>query len=103
MLSSRIPVITAEAQRRASRAVRRAEASIERRAKERSRVDTGNMRGGWQHEMMGSTEGRVFNLVSYAIFHEYGTVNVSAQPMLRPAIEETRPEFEADMRGAFLF
>lgn len=102
MLKSRIPQIILLSERKVAAAVRRAEASIERRAKQRSRVDTGNMRGGWQHQAQGPMEGIVFNLVDYTIFHEYGTVHMSAQPMLRPAIEETRPEFEAAMRGAYI-
>jgi HK97 gp10 family phage protein len=101
MLTSRIPKIIVFSEAAASAAVRKAEMAIERRAKAKSRVDTGNMRGAWQSRSMGAYEGMVFNLVSYAIFNEYGTVNMSAQPMLRPAVEETRPEFEHDLRLAY--
>lgn len=68
----------------------------------KSRVATGNMRAGWQGMMVSANEGVVFNLVSYTIFNEYGTVYMSAQPMLRPAVEETRSDFEADMAGSYL-
>lgn len=101
-LTSRIPQIVVASETAVNRAVRRAEANIERRAKSKSRVDTGNMRGGWQHKASGRFEGAVFNTVSYTIFNEYGTSKMSPQPMLRPAIEETQPEFEADMRKAYV-
>src|ERR1044072_356773 len=101
-LKSRIPLIIAASEKRARSAVRKAEANIERRAKARTRVDTGTMRGAWQHEALGPMEGIVFNMTSYAIYNEYGTVNMPAQPMLRPAVEEPRPGLEADLRGAFL-
>ena len=101
-LSSRIPQIIVASEAGVRMAVRKAEANIERRAKSKSRVDTGNMRGGWQHRAQGSFEGAVFNLVSYTVHNEYGTSKMPAQPMLRPAIEETQPEFEADLRKAYV-
>lgn len=102
MLTSRIPTIVFMSEKKVRAAVRRAEANIERRAKGKSRVDTGNMRGAWQHKAMGPMEGIVFNLVHYTVFNEYGTVNMSAQPMLRPAVEETRQEFESDIKKAYI-
>jgi HK97 gp10 family phage protein len=91
-LTSRIPQIIAGSYAKGVMVVRRATARIESGAKRRARVDTGNMRGGWQSDNNGLT-GIVFNLVDYTIHNEFGTVNMSAQPMLRPAVEETRPEF----------
>jgi len=102
MLTSRIPSIIASSSTRVSLAVRRAEANIERRAKAKSRYDTGNMRGGWQSEKLGPFDGMVFNLVSYTIYNEYGTVHMAAQPMIRPAVEESREEFERDVKKAYL-
>jgi len=102
MLTSRIPTIIFLAETKVRMAVRKAEANIERRAKAKSRVDEGTMRGGWQHQIMGPMEGVVFNLVAHTIYNEYGTVNMSAQPMLRPAVEETRDEFERDVRLAYI-
>lgn len=43
----------------------------------------------------------VFNLVDYTIYNEFGTYKMSAQPMARPAVEETRDEFEADIRAGY--
>lgn len=78
----------------------RTEAKLVSRSQERSRVDTGTMQGGWQSENFG-LEGVVFNLVAHTVHNEYGTVHMSAQPMLRPAIEITRPEFEDECAGIY--
>lgn len=102
MLQSRLPGIILYASVKVRTAVRRAEAAIVRRAMARSRVDTGNMRGGWQSQAVGDFDGVVFNRVNYTIFNEYGTVSMAAQPMVRPAVEDTRPEFESDVRAAYL-
>ncbi len=101
-LVSSIPKIIAYSTAKVSLAVRMAERRITLRSKAKSRVRTGNMRGGWQSQEMGAFEGIVFNLVDYTVYNEFGTVYMSAQPMLRPAIEETRSEFELDVRSAYL-
>jgi HK97 gp10 family phage protein len=102
MLTSRIPQIILASEAGVSAAVRKAEMTIERVAKAKSRVDTGNMRGGWQNRITGAFDGVVFNLVYYTVYNEFGTVYMSAQPMLRPAIEQAQPEFERDIRAAYL-
>ena len=94
-LWSRIPLIIAGSYGKAEEVVMKAEANLVRRSQERSRVRTGAMRGGWQSQNYGM-EGIVFNLVAHTIHNEYGTIHMSSQPMLRPAIEMTQPEFEAD-------
>lgn len=43
----------------------------------------------------------VFNMVSYTIYNEYGTIHMSAQPMLRPSVEEVRMEFYGEVREAY--
>ncbi len=102
MLTSRIPQIIMFSSARASAAVRQAEIAIERGSKARSRVDTGTMRGGWQHQIKGPFEGMVFNLIDYTVYNEFGTSRMSAQPMLRPAVEDARPDFERGIREAYL-
>lgn len=101
-LVSRFPQIIVYSEAKVRNAIRKAEANIIRRAQERSRVDTGYMRGGWQSRVISSMEGIVYNLVEYTIYNEFGTVNMAAQPMLRPAVEETREEFESDIREAYI-
>lgn len=99
-LWSRIPLIVTGSYGKAKRCVERAEANIVRRAKEKSRVDSGEMQGGWQSQNEG-VEGYVFNPVAHTVHNEFGTIHMSAQPMLRPAIDETMPEFEDDLRSIY--
>jgi HK97 gp10 family phage protein len=101
-LVSRFPRIILMSQVKISTAIRKALYNIQRRAMSKSRVATGNMRAGWQGQMVGANEGVVFNLVEYTIYNEYGTVYMSAQPMLRPAVEESRAEYERDLAAAYL-
>lgn len=101
MFWSRIPEIIATAERETPAAVEKAVMDIEAGAKARSRVDTGQMRNGWQGEMTGETEGRVSNSVEHAIYNEFGTVSMPAQPMMHPAAEEARGPLEEALRQAF--
>lgn len=100
-LDSRIPGIIAAAEAGVSVAVKRCCERIETGAKARSRVDTGAMRAGWQHQMTGEKEGIVFNLVEYTVYNEFGTIFMSAQPMLQPAIEEAKEPFVKDLAAAY--
>lgn len=63
----------------------------------RSRVDTGEMRDGWAVAFTGPTEGEVFNPVKHTVMNEYGTVHMTAQPMLAPSIDEERPKYVAEL------
>lgn len=100
MLWSRIPLIITGSYGKAQRAVSNACASMVRIAQDNSRVDSGEMRGGWQMEVSG-IEGVVFNTVAHTVYNEYGTIHMSAQPMLRPAIEQVEPEFQAELNGVY--
>lgn len=67
-----------------------------------SRVDTGLMRSEWKFDVHETElEGIVFNLIRYAVYNEYGTRYMSAHPMLRPAITESRAEFELLMSDIY--
>jgi HK97 gp10 family phage protein len=56
-----------------------------------TRVDTGAMKGGWRWKRSGDLVRTVWNTQDYAIYHEFGTVKMSAAPMLTPTIEWERP------------
>lgn len=99
-LWSRIPLIITLSYGKAKRAVANAEAGLIAGAQRRSRVASGAMRGGWQGQNRG-LEGEVFNLIDYTIHNEYGTIHMSAQPMLRPAIEEVEPKFQDELNGIY--
>lgn len=99
--TSRVPQITANAERKAALAVAKTALDVETGAKERSRVDTGQMREGWETVEHGPHEREVVNPVEHTIHNEFGTVNSPAQPMATPAAEAARPGFEAALREAY--
>jgi HK97 gp10 family phage protein len=68
-------------------------------AKAHSRVDTGEMRDGWTADQTSDTHGTVSNDVPHTVFNEYGTVKMTAQPMLHPAMDEARATFDAKLKG----
>lgn len=74
---------------------------ISTEAKERSRVKTGTMKRGWYTRHISRTRSKVANPVPYAIFNEFGTAHMAAQPMIVPAVEHARPRFLARLRGIF--
>src|SRR6476659_2752947 len=102
-VSSRSPEIVAVAQAETQRETQQAANNIVSGAKARSRVDTGAMKAGWQSRRAeGEHTYEVFNPVYYTVFNEYGTVNMSAQPMLTPAVEEERQMFPDRLREIWI-
>jgi hypothetical protein len=85
--------IGGEMRKRASVQVRSSVFRIEAGCKQRSRVDTGAMKTGWQGTMEDDIHGSVSNPVEYTIHNEFGTRFMPAQPMLHPAVDEERPNF----------
>lgn len=60
-----------------------------------TRVDTGAMKGGYKVEKLGPGRYKVYNTQGYQIFHELGTVFLTATPMLIPAAQAAEPGFQA--------
>lgn len=84
--------------------------SVVSRAGEHSRYDTSpgrekeqrpHMRDEWTAEAETDTRWIVYNPVDYTIHNEFGTVNMTAQPMLHPAMDEEKPIFAAKLKGLF--
>lgn len=100
IVRSRIPEIIAVGDAQVARAVGVTANNVQYLAASLSRVDTGNMRGGWQVDG-GRFQKRVFNNVHYTVYHEYGTIYMSAQPMLGPAVEHELPLFVERVRLAY--
>lgn len=98
---SSIPQKLAEAQARAVLVTEKTARDIEAGCKVRSRVDTGEMKNGWQALQLGDLEWEVANHVNHVIYNEYGTRHMSAQPMLGPSVEQARPVFEAAISRIF--
>ena len=92
-LTNYIPQLIEESPVKSRYAVEKTATLVVTRCKMHSRVRTGLMRSEWQFDVITFTEARVFNLVRYAVYNEYGTRYMSAHPMLRPALAETRDEF----------
>ena len=87
-----IPGFLQEFPRAVRLASREAAENIRMGAALRSRVRTGAMKNGWK--VIEDAEGLIVtNPVPYTIFNEYGTVNMTSQPMLTPAVEDERRAF----------
>ena len=84
--------------RKTEQIVEKTLSDIEAGAKRRARVDTGAMRAGLQARKTGRFEGVVEGLVEHTIYNEFGTRDMSAQPMLTPAAEAAREPFYAALR-----
>lgn len=74
---------------------------IERDAKKNAPVDTGNLRASIESEVRlegsDTLAGFVGTNTDYAPFVELGTSRMSAQPFLRPAVEENRELIEDEL------
>lgn len=101
VIKSRLGLIAEQAIPKASAAVRKTALDIEGGAKARSRVDTGAMQGSWNTQPTGQLSARVSAGVEYAIYNEYGTSKMSAQPMARPAAHEAEAPLLAAMKQVF--
>lgn len=99
--SSRIPQIIARSEQVCALAVQKVGFDIEAGAKMRARVDTGAMKNSIQWTPDGPYSGSVIAGVHYAKYHEYGTVHMSAQPMLVPAAEDARLDLIRDISRAW--
>jgi hypothetical protein len=98
--SNRLGALAAAYPQRAGRIVRETGFEIEAGCKQRSRVDTGDMRNRWRFEQTGPAEGEVVNDSDHVLPNEYGTRFMSAQPMAHPAADAARPGFEAKLAKA---
>lgn len=98
---TRIPVIVAESERKVGAANEKTAFDIVAGSKARSRVDSGEMRDGWQTEQVGSTEWVVYNPVEHSLYNELGTESMPAQPMLTPSVEEAQAPHAAAVAEAY--
>lgn len=94
-----LPALSAAAVLRTKTAVAKAAFDIEGNAKTIVPVDTGNLKNSIQTALepggLGATVGP--RNVEYAIYVEFGTYKMRAQPYMRPAAEKVRPAFIAAM------
>ena len=83
-----------QAKDRARAAVTYAASNAAMHAGMRSRVDTGEMKGGWKVRTEGDgLSATVYNSQAYAIYHEQGTKHMREQPMLTPGLDAVEGTF----------
>lgn len=62
-------------------------------------VDTGELQGSIEAEMLSEFEGHVIATAEHAPFVEFGTVHMVAQPFMAPAVEQHRTQFVRDTKS----
>ena len=96
---NKLPQLTDSLSRLAGAAVMKAAFDIESTAKALVPVDTGNLKSSIQTTQEGPLTALVGPRdVDYAVYVEYGTSRMAAQPYMRPAAERVQPAFLAAMR-----
>lgn len=94
-----LPRITTQIEKALSAAVRKAAFKIEARAKQLAPVDTGLLRNSIQTRIDGPMKATVGTNVEYAPYQEFGTRHQKGKPHLTPAADETKKEFENDLKN----
>lgn len=99
---NKFPAMSAGIEAKALQIVSKAASDLEAGAKERARVDTGAMKNSIQQTPTGAAlQKTVFIGIDYGVHHEFGTVHIPAQPMIRPAADKVRPAFVAACKRLF--
>ena len=81
-------------------ALKEAALIVEAAAKTLSPVDTGNLRGSITHEV-NPDNAKVGTNVEYSPYVEYGTSKMSAQPYLRPALDNNIEAIKKKMKEKY--
>lgn len=90
-----------QAQQATDRELERSSIRIERGAKNRAPVDTGQLKKTIFQGKAGSLTYKVVAPVHYAVYLEKGTRKMRAKPFLRPALEEERPRLLARLKQIY--
>lgn len=101
-LYSRIPQICAAMPARAGAVVQKTAMDIEATAKGLAPVDTGALMNSIQAQPTGQLSAIVNTGVDYAIYQEYGTYKMAAQPFMVPATVQNAGPFRAAMAQAIV-
>lgn len=94
---SRLPEIEKGMAIKASNAVFKATKDVEGWGRAHAPVDTGFLSSSIQGRMSGPLDGVVNAGAEYAVYVEYGTSKMGAQPFMVPAAEAVRSSFIAAM------
>ena len=93
MTFNRFPAIRAELLRGGGAIVRKGALDVQANAQEFAPVDTGNLKASINAQELDALRWIVGTVVEYGPHQEYGTVNQSGTPYLRPAAERVRPHY----------
>ena len=105
-LQAKFKVLDVSIQNIMSQAVSQGAAVVERDAKQRVRVRTGRLRNSIREMKQTKTASRVESQVGtdveYGPANEFGSARLSAQPFLRPAIDNNEAEIVAAVEQAIV-
>ncbi len=90
---NRFPAIRAELLRGGGQIVRKGAFDVQGRAQDFAPVDTGNLKSSIFAAELDALRWIVATVVEYGPHQEYGTVNQSGTPFMRPAAERVRPAY----------
>lgn len=62
-------------------------------------VDTGDLKNSVGHELTGPHDAKVFATMEYAVHQEYGTIDMPAQPFMRPSRDALHAPFQRDLKA----
>ena len=91
-LNVRVPKVLGESTRTTTEKVRET-------ARTNAPVDTGELQGSIDSEMLSEFEGRVFATAEHAPYVEFGTYKMQAQPFMGPAVEQHRTQHVRDTKS----
>lgn len=92
MVSNRLEQYGRQVSEGVAKEVMLAAYDIHQEAVQRSRVDTGALRGSWRTEHPRPGVAIVASDQEHAIYNEFGTRHMAAQPMLQPAVKRVLPK-----------
>ena len=98
VLRSDLTKIAGKAGEAAKRALLRTGADVVAMTKQLAPVDTGKLQHSYGAVPVSSQEVHVGTDVEYAIFQEFGTVHMPAQPHLTPAMQQSEVTFQARLK-----
>lgn len=96
-IHSRLPIIAGKMAGKASLVVYKTAHDVEGHAKAMAPYDTGFLESGITVIPQGQLDAEVDANAEYAVYQEYGTYKMAAQPFMVPAAETSRPSFLAAM------
>ena len=97
---NKIPEVMRAIEAATPKALNTAAIMVEGSAVLRSPVKTGNLRGSISHQVL-TDHAKVGTNVEYAPYVEYGTKHMSAQPYLRPALDENKGKAQKAMSDIY--